>query len=189
MPVKALLARQGGGYALELAGGGMVSVTPGLYADDMVEVEGSGLREGQQVVTRAVTAVLAPRATCARPIPAASRRCAACRCAWQDGEAVAVIGPSGSGKSTLLHVMGTLERPSGGSVRVAGEDTAALGERALAALRARSIGFVFQQFFLLDGHERARQRRDWAALHGRGARPSGARRRARRWARSGSSTG
>ncbi len=69
----------------------------------------------------------------------------------QDGEAVAVIGPSGSGKSTLLHVMGTLERPSGGSVRVAGEDTAALGERALAALRARSIGFVFQQFFLLEG--------------------------------------
>ena len=51
MPVKALLARQGGGYALELADGGMVSVEPGLYADDMVEVEGSGLREGQQVVT------------------------------------------------------------------------------------------------------------------------------------------
>ena len=67
------------------------------------------------------------------------------------GEAVAVIGPSGSGKSTLLHVMGTLERPSEGSVVIAGEDTAALGERALAALRAREIGFVFQQFFLLDG--------------------------------------
>jgi putative ABC transport system ATP-binding protein len=68
-----------------------------------------------------------------------------------DGEAVAVIGPSGSGKSTLLHVMGTLERPSGGSVVVAGQDTAVLSERALAALRAREIGFVFQQFFLLDG--------------------------------------
>ena len=51
VPVKALLARQGGGYALELADGGMVSVTPGMYADDMVEVEGSGLREGQRVVT------------------------------------------------------------------------------------------------------------------------------------------
>jgi peptidoglycan hydrolase-like protein with peptidoglycan-binding domain len=51
VPVKALLARQGGGYALELAGGGMVRVTPGLYADDMVEVEGDGLREGQRVVT------------------------------------------------------------------------------------------------------------------------------------------
>jgi putative ABC transport system ATP-binding protein len=68
-----------------------------------------------------------------------------------DGEAVAVIGPSGSGKSTLLHVMGTLERPSAGAVVVAGQDTAALRERALAALRAREIGFVFQQFFLLDG--------------------------------------
>jgi putative ABC transport system ATP-binding protein len=67
------------------------------------------------------------------------------------GEAVAVIGPSGSGKSTLLHVMGTLERPSSGIVEVAGRDTAGLGERALAALRAREIGFVFQQFFLLDG--------------------------------------
>ena len=52
VPVKALLARQGGGYAVELAGGGgMVRVTPGLYADDMVEVEGDGLREGQEVVT------------------------------------------------------------------------------------------------------------------------------------------
>jgi putative ABC transport system ATP-binding protein len=69
----------------------------------------------------------------------------------QEGEAVAVVGPSGSGKSTLLHVMGTLERQSAGEVHVAGEDTAKLSERALAALRARAIGFVFQQFFLLDG--------------------------------------
>jgi putative ABC transport system ATP-binding protein len=61
------------------------------------------------------------------------------------------VGPSGSGKSTLLHVMGTLERPSAGEVHVAGSDTAKLGERALAALRAREIGFVFQQFFLLEG--------------------------------------
>jgi len=67
------------------------------------------------------------------------------------GEAVAVVGPSGSGKSTLLHVMGTLERPTSGEVLVAGSDTARLGERGLAALRAREIGFVFQQFFLLDG--------------------------------------
>jgi putative ABC transport system ATP-binding protein len=67
------------------------------------------------------------------------------------GEAVAVVGPSGSGKSTLLHVMGTLERQTEGEVHVAGRDTATLGERALAALRATAIGFVFQQFFLLDG--------------------------------------
>ena len=67
------------------------------------------------------------------------------------GELLAVVGPSGSGKSTLLHIMGTLDRPTAGSVAVAGEDVARLGDRALAALRARRIGFVFQQFFLLDG--------------------------------------
>ncbi len=67
------------------------------------------------------------------------------------GELVAVVGPSGSGKSTLLHVMGTLERPTAGAVRVAGHDAGGLGDAGLAALRARLIGFVFQQFFLLDG--------------------------------------
>jgi putative ABC transport system ATP-binding protein len=67
------------------------------------------------------------------------------------GELVAVAGPSGSGKSTLLHIMGTLERPTSGTLAVAGHDVAGLGDRALAALRARHIGFVFQQFFLLDG--------------------------------------
>ena len=69
----------------------------------------------------------------------------------RSGESLAVVGPSGSGKSTLLHIMGTLDRPTSGSVAVAGEDVAGLGDRALAALRARRIGFVFQQFFLLDG--------------------------------------
>jgi putative ABC transport system ATP-binding protein len=68
-----------------------------------------------------------------------------------EGELAAVVGPSGSGKSTLLHIMGTLERASGGVVSVAGADVAGLGERELAALRAHRIGFVFQQFFLLDG--------------------------------------
>jgi putative ABC transport system ATP-binding protein len=67
------------------------------------------------------------------------------------GELLAVVGPSGSGKSTLLHIMGTLERPSGGTLAVAGHDVAGLGDRALAGLRARHIGFVFQQFFLLEG--------------------------------------
>jgi putative ABC transport system ATP-binding protein len=67
------------------------------------------------------------------------------------GELMAVVGPSGSGKSTLLHIMGTLERPSSGRLEVAGHDVGALGDRELAGLRARQIGFVFQQFFLLDG--------------------------------------
>ncbi|MGI5328431.1 ABC transporter ATP-binding protein [Actinomadura nitritigenes] len=64
------------------------------------------------------------------------------------GELVAIVGPSGSGKSTLLQVMGTLDRPTSGSVRVVGEDVAGMTDRALAGLRATSIGFVFQQFFL-----------------------------------------
>jgi putative ABC transport system ATP-binding protein len=68
-----------------------------------------------------------------------------------DGELVGVVGPSGSGKSTLLHVMGTLDRPSSGSVRIAGAAVADLDDRELAGLRARAIGFVFQQFFLVDG--------------------------------------
>jgi putative ABC transport system ATP-binding protein len=67
------------------------------------------------------------------------------------GELVAIVGPSGSGKSTLLHVMGTLERPSDGVVRVAGHDAGTMSDRDLAALRAHRIGFVFQQFFLLEG--------------------------------------
>jgi putative ABC transport system ATP-binding protein len=67
------------------------------------------------------------------------------------GELAAIVGPSGSGKSTLLQIMGTLDRPSSGRVRVAGGDVADLSDRQLASLRARSIGFVFQQFFLLEG--------------------------------------
>lgn len=67
------------------------------------------------------------------------------------GELVAVVGPSGSGKSTLLNVMGTLDRPSHGVVSVDGTDTATLSDKQVAGVRARRIGFVFQQFFLLDG--------------------------------------
>ncbi len=67
------------------------------------------------------------------------------------GELLAIVGPSGSGKSTLLHLVGTLDRPSDGIVRVAGHDVDRLSDRELSALRARTVGFVFQQFFLLDG--------------------------------------
>jgi putative ABC transport system ATP-binding protein len=72
------------------------------------------------------------------------------------GELVAIVGPSGSGKSTLLHVMGTLERPSGGVVRIGGVDAAQLEDRELSQLRAQQIGFVFQQFFLAE-HATARE--------------------------------
>jgi putative ABC transport system ATP-binding protein len=67
-----------------------------------------------------------------------------------EGELVAIVGPSGSGKTTLLHVIGTLERPSSGAVLITGLDAADLSDRELASLRARSIGFVFQQFFLAE---------------------------------------
>jgi putative ABC transport system ATP-binding protein len=66
------------------------------------------------------------------------------------GELVAIVGPSGSGKTTLLHVIGTLERPSAGIVLIAGLDVAELSDRELARVRARRIGFVFQQFFLAE---------------------------------------
>ena len=66
------------------------------------------------------------------------------------GELVAVVGPSGSGKSTLLHLMGTLDRPTSGDVIVAGHPVSKLSDRDLSALRAHHIGFVFQQFHLLN---------------------------------------
>jgi putative ABC transport system ATP-binding protein len=68
-----------------------------------------------------------------------------------EGELVSIVGPSGSGKSTMLHIIGTLDRPSAGTVRIAGYDIGALPDRQLAALRAKRIGFVFQQFHLAQG--------------------------------------
>jgi putative ABC transport system ATP-binding protein len=67
------------------------------------------------------------------------------------GELVAITGPSGSGKSTLLHLIGTLDRPTEGEVFVTGQAVSRLSDRAVSGLRAWRIGFVFQQFFLLDG--------------------------------------
>src|SRR5262245_32888307 len=66
------------------------------------------------------------------------------------GELVAVVGPSGSGKSTLLYVMGTLDRPSSGTVRLTGLDLERMSDRELASVRATRIGFIFQQFFLAE---------------------------------------
>ena len=66
------------------------------------------------------------------------------------GELLSVAGPSGSGKTTLLHVMGSLDRPTTGTVKITGLDLAGLSDRQLAALRASRVGFVFQQFFLAE---------------------------------------
>ena len=71
------------------------------------------------------------------------------------GELTAIVGPSGSGKSTLLHLMGTLDRPTTGAVRVTGIDVAEMGDREVSAMRASRIGFVFQQFFLSE-HQKVR---------------------------------
>ena len=68
------------------------------------------------------------------------------------GELLAVVGPSGSGKSTLLHIMGTLDRPTSGEVTVAGHQVSELSDADLSSLRSRHIGFVFQQFHLLNGY-------------------------------------
>jgi putative ABC transport system ATP-binding protein len=68
-----------------------------------------------------------------------------------DGDLLAIVGASGSGKSTLLNLMGTLDRPTTGTVTVRGHDVRALSDRELSGLRGRSIGFVFQQFHLTDG--------------------------------------
>ncbi|MFF9066390.1 ABC transporter ATP-binding protein [Streptomyces sp. NPDC014891] len=68
-----------------------------------------------------------------------------------EGELLGIVGPSGSGKSTLLHIVGTLDRPSAGTVEIAGYDIASLSDRRLSALRARRIGFVFQAFHLVPG--------------------------------------
>ena len=66
------------------------------------------------------------------------------------GELLAIVGPSGSGKTTLLHLLGTLDRPTSGTVQVTGFDVASLSDRQLAVLRATRIGFIFQQFFLAE---------------------------------------
>jgi putative ABC transport system ATP-binding protein len=68
-----------------------------------------------------------------------------------EGELLAILGPSGSGKSTLLNLMGTLDRPTSGTIELGGQDVAGLTDRQLSALRGRWLGFVFQQFHLTDG--------------------------------------
>src|SRR5579859_3161253 len=92
------------------------------------------------------------------------------------GETVAVMGPSGCGKSTLLHMLGGLERPSGGEIVLAGSHLDQMGERSLARLRRTAIGFVFQAFHLID-ELTARENVELPALLA-GRSPRAARRRA-----------
>jgi putative ABC transport system ATP-binding protein len=85
------------------------------------------------------------------------------------GELIGIVGPSGSGKSTLLHILGTLDRPTEGTVRIAGHDVATMSDRDLSALRAWRIGFVFQSFFLLGGESSLDNVADGLLYRGEGA--------------------
>jgi putative ABC transport system ATP-binding protein len=113
---------------------------------------------------RAASAVGAPPGRVRTPVPVLEldqvikqypgtppvRALAGVSLAVRAGELTAIVGPSGSGKTTLLHLMGTLDRPTSGAVRVTGLDAARMTDRELSALRACRIGFVFQQFFLAE---------------------------------------
>jgi len=77
--------------------------------------------------------------------------CAGVNLTIREGEFVAIVGPSGSCKSTLLNLIGTLDRPTAGTALIEGVDLRSLSDRALSALRAHRIGFVFQQFHLAEG--------------------------------------
>lgn len=85
------------------------------------------------------------------PGPPAVRALAGVSLDVQQGELLGIVGASGSGKSTLLHVMGTLARPTSGSIFIDGLDTAGMSENELAGIRSKKIGFIFQEFFLLPG--------------------------------------
>src|ERR1700730_17700693 len=88
----------------------------------------------------------------------------------EEGEGCAIVGPSGSGKSTLLHIMGTLERASSGVVRIGGMDLAEASDGELAALRARRIGFVFQEDVIPEAHTALWHARDGRLYPGAPAR-------------------
>ena len=179
VPVNALLALASGGYAVEVAGAGgarhLVAVNLGLFDDarrarpgHRYEPDPGNARGGAE----RMSPVSATDSTLILPAPAGDGSpetvlelddvskvygseppvvaLDGVSFSVHRGELLAIVGPSGSGKSTLLHLMGTLDRPSSGTVRITGLDVAGLSDRELAALRATRIGFIFQQFFLAE---------------------------------------
>jgi putative ABC transport system ATP-binding protein len=126
------------------------SATSGPVASRSAPAAGADERAAVRAVARPVLEVVAVRKVYAADPPVTALDGVSFSVAA--GELLAVVGPSGSGKSTLLHLIGTLDRPTSGVVRVTGLDVAELDDHDLAALRATRIGFIFQQFFLSE-HE------------------------------------
>ena len=156
VPVTALVALADGGYGVQkvLADGTSqyVTVTTGAFAG----TSGRGLRRrrrrgrrggGEPVSVLDLVDVTKTYGSGAAALTVLH----GIDLAVEAGDYMAVVGPSGSGKSTLLHVMGALDRPTAGRVRLVGDDVTALSDAALSRVRAVRLGFVFQQFFLLDG--------------------------------------
>ena len=151
-------------------------VSLGLFddADGLVQVTGSGLAAGQEVVVPADMTSTPPAAVRSTRRRHGSSTAHGCPVLDVDdvtksypgeppvhalrgvnltigpGELVGIVGPSGSGKTTLLQLMGTLDRPTSGRVRITGLDVATMADEDVAYLRATRIGFIFQQFFLAE---------------------------------------
>ena len=109
------------------------------------------MNEENGIVSREQNALMLQNVVKEYPGPPPVRALAGVSLDVQQGELLGIVGASGSGKSTLLHVMGTLARPTSGSIFIDGLDTAGMSENELAGIRSKKIGFIFQEFFLLPG--------------------------------------
>ena len=160
VPVTALVALVDGGYGVEKVGAdgttAYVAVTTGSFSETLVEVDSPGPRRGRRGRGHPVTA--SPKT--ALELREVTRTYGTGTAALtvlhgidltvEEGEYVAVVGPSGSGKSTLLNIIGALDRPTAGRVLLGGDDLTTYSDARLSRLRGSHLGFVFQQFFLLE---------------------------------------
>jgi putative ABC transport system ATP-binding protein len=157
VPVTALVATAGGGYAVQAAAPPhqLIPVTPGLFAAGYVQISGAQIYPGVQGhrlagMTSATNGVALRLCEVSKEYPGGVHALFDVSLDIATGDQVSVVGPSGSGKTTMLTVLGTLERPSRGSVEVAGREVIDASDAELAGLRAHQIGFVFQGFHLQD---------------------------------------
>ena len=192
VPLTALIAIGGERFAVYVRGGGArrrIVVTPGLAADGYVEVEGEGpARRDDGGDGRMSEPPVLELRDVRKTYPGGVEALRGVSLSVGRGELTAIVGPSGSGKSTLLHLMGTLDRPSGGSVAIEGRDLSGPRDDELAGLRATRIGFVFQQLLPARGGAGDRQRRRRPALRRRPRRRAAPRAPPRRWPGSASPT-